>query len=120
MAHRPGIHDADLNDEKFGRVEGIAINQILKGWAKQGISDEELLRRGMDIIEGLYHSIGWRGARIGILEGFARTAKANSLCEESLQVCKNVLVGVLNSAERHIRRSKSVVCRPTSLETEIT
>jgi hypothetical protein len=52
------IHDADLDDEKFGRMEGIAVNQILKGWAKQGIPDEELLRRGMDIIEGLYLSIG--------------------------------------------------------------
>jgi hypothetical protein len=51
------IHDADLDDEKFGRTEGITINQILKGWAKQGISDDELLRRGMDLIEGLYHSI---------------------------------------------------------------
>jgi hypothetical protein len=51
------IHDADLDDEKFGRTEGITINQILKGWAKQGIPDEELLRRGMDLIEGLYHSI---------------------------------------------------------------
>jgi len=52
------IHDADLEDEKFGRLEGIAINQILKGWAKQGISDDELLRRGMEMVEGLYHSIG--------------------------------------------------------------
>jgi hypothetical protein len=51
------IHDADLDDEKFGRLEGIAINQILMGWAKQGIPDGELLRRGMDVIEGLYHSI---------------------------------------------------------------
>jgi len=51
------IHDADLEDEKFGRAEGAAINQILKGWAKQGIPDDELLRRGMDMIEGLYHSI---------------------------------------------------------------
>ena len=51
------IHDADLDDEKFGRTEGITINQILKGWAKQGIPDGELLRRGMDLIEGLYHSI---------------------------------------------------------------
>ncbi len=51
------IHDADLDDEKFGRIEGITINHILKGWAKQGIPDEELLRRGMDLIEGLYHSI---------------------------------------------------------------
>jgi hypothetical protein len=51
------IHDADLDDEKFGRTEGIIINLILKGWAKQGIPDDELLRRGMDLIEGLYHSI---------------------------------------------------------------
>ncbi len=51
------IHDADLDEEKFGRTEGITINHILKGWAKQGIPDEELLHRGMDLIEGLYHSI---------------------------------------------------------------
>lgn len=51
------IHDADLDDEKFGRAEGITINQVLKGWAKQGIVDDELLRRGMDLIEGLYQSI---------------------------------------------------------------
>lgn len=51
------IHDADLDDTKFGRTEGIAINQILKGWAKLDVSDEELLRRGMEMIEGLYQSI---------------------------------------------------------------
>lgn len=51
------IHDADLDEEKFGRTEGITINQILKGWAKQGIPDDELLKRGIDLIEGLYHSI---------------------------------------------------------------
>ena len=51
------IHDADLEDEKFGRNEGIVINQVLKGWAAQGITDEELMRRGIDLIEGLYHSI---------------------------------------------------------------
>lgn len=50
------IHDADLDEEKFGRTEGIVINQILKGWAKQDIPDDELLRRGIDLIEGLYHS----------------------------------------------------------------
>jgi hypothetical protein len=51
------IHDADLDDTKFGRTEGITINQILKGWAKLGIPDDELLRRGMDLVEGLYQSI---------------------------------------------------------------
>jgi hypothetical protein len=51
------IHDADLDDTKFGRTEGITINQILKGWAKLGVPDDELLRRGMELIEGLYQSI---------------------------------------------------------------
>ena len=51
------IHDADIEDDKYGRNEGIVINQILKGWASQGIGDEELMRRGMDMIEGLYRSI---------------------------------------------------------------
>ncbi len=49
------IHDADLEDDKFGRPEGNTINQILQGWAKQGIADDELLRRGMDLVEGLYN-----------------------------------------------------------------
>jgi hypothetical protein len=50
------IHDADLADEKFGRKEGYGIDEILKGWARQGISDQELLDRGMQLIEGLYYA----------------------------------------------------------------
>jgi len=51
------IHDADLEDAKFGRPEGETMNQVLQGWAKQGVADDELLRRGIDLIEGLYNSI---------------------------------------------------------------
>jgi len=51
------IHDADLEDGKFGRAEGIGLDRTLIGWAKQGLSDEELLRRGMEMIEGLYDSM---------------------------------------------------------------
>jgi hypothetical protein len=51
------IHDADLCDEKFGRVEALGLDRVLIGWAQQGISDDELLRRGMELIEGLYRSI---------------------------------------------------------------
>jgi hypothetical protein len=50
------IHDADLADDKFGRKEGYGIDEVLKGWARQGITDHELLDRGMQLIEGLYHS----------------------------------------------------------------
>jgi hypothetical protein len=51
------IHDADLEDGKFGRHEGHAMNQILRGWAAQNLPDDQLLRRGMDLIEGFYSSI---------------------------------------------------------------
>jgi len=51
------IHDADIADGKFGRKEGYGIDEVLKGWARQGLSDRELLDRGMQLIEGLYHSL---------------------------------------------------------------
>ncbi len=50
------IHDADLADDKFGRKAGYGIDEVLKGWARQRISDQDLLDRGMQLIEGLYHS----------------------------------------------------------------
>jgi hypothetical protein len=50
------IHDADLLDEKFGRKEGFGIDAALNGWAKQEIPDGELLERGIQLIEALYHS----------------------------------------------------------------
>jgi len=50
------IHDADLLDDRFGRKEGYGVDEILKGWARQGYPDEKLLERGVELIEGLYHS----------------------------------------------------------------
>jgi hypothetical protein len=52
------VHDADLEDEKFGRHEGTGLDRVLVGWAKQSVSDEELLGRGMQLIEGLYNGQG--------------------------------------------------------------
>ncbi len=51
------IHDADIADGKFGRKEGYGIDEVLKGWARQGLSNQALLDRGMQLIEGLYHSL---------------------------------------------------------------
>ncbi len=51
------VHDADLFDDKFGRKEGFGIDEIMKGWARQGLSDKELLSRGMQLTEGLYQSL---------------------------------------------------------------
>jgi hypothetical protein len=51
------VHDADLFDEKFGRKEGFGIDEVMKGWAREGLSDKELLKRGMQLAEGLYKSL---------------------------------------------------------------
>jgi hypothetical protein len=51
------IHDADLADERFGRAEALGIDRILDGWNSQGMSNEEVLQRGMEMIEGLYNGI---------------------------------------------------------------
>jgi hypothetical protein len=51
------VHDADLFDEKFGRKEGFGIDEVMKGWAREGLSDQELLKRGMQLAEGLYKSL---------------------------------------------------------------
>jgi len=48
------IHDADLDDDKFQRKECIGIDRILKGWAKEGLPDKEILRRGFQCFDALY------------------------------------------------------------------
>jgi hypothetical protein len=51
------VHDADLFDDKFGRREGFGVDAVMKGWAREGLSDQELLARGMMLAEGLYRSL---------------------------------------------------------------
>ncbi len=48
------IHDADLEDDKFHRVEGFGVERIFKGWAKQGFSDPDILSKGFECFEALY------------------------------------------------------------------
>ena len=48
------IHDADLDDARFQRVEAVGIDRVLKGWAKEGLSDKEILRRGFECFDALY------------------------------------------------------------------
>jgi hypothetical protein len=51
------IHDADLNDGKFGRKEAFGVDAVLNGFARAGLPDQKLLNRGMEMIEGLYRSV---------------------------------------------------------------
>jgi len=48
------IHDADLDDARFQRVEAVGIDRVLKGWAKEGLPDKEILRRGFECFGALY------------------------------------------------------------------
>jgi len=48
------IHDADLDDARFQRVECVGIDRVLKGWAKEGLPDEEILRRGFECFDAIY------------------------------------------------------------------
>ncbi|HEX9045613.1 MAG TPA: chromate resistance protein ChrB domain-containing protein [Verrucomicrobiae bacterium] len=51
------VHDADLEDEKFGRPECIGIDQVLKGWAKSGLTDQQLLDQGGKCFDALYRQL---------------------------------------------------------------
>ena len=48
------VHDADLGDDKFQRTECIGIDRVLKGWAKEGLSDQDILRRGFECFDALH------------------------------------------------------------------
>ena len=48
------VHDADLGDDKFQRTECMGIDRVLKGWAKEGLSDQEILRRGFECFDALH------------------------------------------------------------------
>lgn len=48
------IHDADLEDDKFHRLEGFGVERVFKGWAKKGLTDQEILSKGFECFEGLH------------------------------------------------------------------
>ncbi len=52
------IHDADLEDNKFGRPEGKAMELITKGWGKMDWTDEEILHKGFELFDALYLTLG--------------------------------------------------------------
>ena len=48
------VHDADLEDCKFRRAEGLGIQHTLKGWAALGLSDDEIIAKGSESFDALY------------------------------------------------------------------
>jgi hypothetical protein len=51
------VHEADLEDGKFAHTECVGIDRVLKGWARLGLSDEQLLEKGGDCFDALYESL---------------------------------------------------------------
>lgn len=51
------IHDADLEDGKFERPEGIGLDRLLKGWARQGLGDLQILAKGFECFDALYEAL---------------------------------------------------------------
>jgi hypothetical protein len=51
------VHDADMEDGTFQTTECVGVDRLLKGWAKSGLTDDQLLARGTDCFEALYQSL---------------------------------------------------------------
>jgi hypothetical protein len=51
------VHDADLEDEKFGRKEAIGIDLMLKGLAHMEKSSNEILSAGVAAFEALFRAL---------------------------------------------------------------
>jgi hypothetical protein len=51
------IHDADLEDERFGRVECIGFEAAFKGLGKTLLTDQEILEKGFVFFDGLYANL---------------------------------------------------------------
>jgi hypothetical protein len=48
------IHDADVEDDKFHQVDGFRVEKIFKGFAKQGLNDQQILSKGFECFDALY------------------------------------------------------------------
>lgn len=51
------VHDNDLEDDKFQRPEGAALQRVFQGWGRLNWADEEIVRQGALLLDGLYESL---------------------------------------------------------------
>lgn len=54
------IHDADLEDGRFQRVECFGLDRLFKGWARLGLADRQILARGLECFDALCASLQGR------------------------------------------------------------
>lgn len=48
------IHDADLEDGKYQTTEAFGLDRVFKGWARLGLTDDEILTRGFLCFDALH------------------------------------------------------------------
>jgi hypothetical protein len=54
------VHAIDIKDDKFDRPEAPGIERVIQGIVLESAADEERLRRGSALFDGLYASYGRR------------------------------------------------------------
>lgn len=52
------VHDVDLKDAKFNRLEAAGLETILKGLAATHAGDQELMERGFALFDNLFAGLG--------------------------------------------------------------
>lgn len=60
------VHEIDLRDGRYMRLEVPGIDAVLKGWLSSDLSDTEMELRGVALFDGLYGSLA---ARQGFASG---------------------------------------------------
>ncbi len=57
------VHDIDLKDGKFNRLEAAGINLAVRGLGSVVTDDRKLVRQAATVFDGLYEYLGRKGAR---------------------------------------------------------
>jgi hypothetical protein len=51
------IHDTDLEDDKFHRIDCVGVERVFKGWAKLGLTDQEILEKGFACFDAIHANL---------------------------------------------------------------
>lgn len=57
------VHDLDLKETRYAMPEGAAVNRIVDGLRRAHTDDDQLLQRGMEVVDALYRSFASEGDR---------------------------------------------------------
>lgn len=57
------VHDADLDDGRYGTQEGAGLLCLFRGWAQMGWSDAEILQRGFECLDALHAHFTAKGRK---------------------------------------------------------